>query len=446
MKNIGLNLYLLFMVSWFLHWGLRVPVLGTVRFDLVLVLVLAALALAGKSDTGVRKTETAKMLTILVAYAILTIPFVQWPGSVINRGIPDFLKAIIFYYFTIAFIDNERDLKKFVGVFLACQAWRVLEPLYLHVTDGYWGEFASMADWEYLERLAGAPNDVINPNGLAFVICTLLPFLYFMGGLSWRTRIAAVALAPALLYALVLTGSRSGILALLVIFLGILVKSKRRVAVGSVGLLAVVVGFQFLSGDTQDRYLSIFGMGYKNKASAEFRTHGVEENFQIALRRPVFGHGLGTSAEANGAFGTNDKPAHNLYAEVAEELGFVGLIIVLLFIKSISSAFAQCKRANLNREAGPFIPRLIDAMQVWLWMNFLFSFASYGLSSYEWYLLGGFSVLLQRLAGGSSVKDGASSGHAGNKLYMRFGGAVHPRGNDAQARREEEIRGKLPLQ
>jgi hypothetical protein len=32
-------------------------------------------------------------------------------------------------------------------------------------------------------------------------------------------------------------------------------------------------------------------------------------------------------------------------------------------------------------------------------MNFLFSFASYGLSSYEWYLLGGFSVAMQKLSG-----------------------------------------------
>ncbi len=31
-------------------------------------------------------------------------------------------------------------------------------------------------------------------------------------------------------------------------------------------------------------------------------------------------------------------------------------------------------------------------------MNVVFSFASYGLSSYEWYLFGGLSVVLQRLA------------------------------------------------
>jgi hypothetical protein len=42
--------------------------------------------------------------------------------------------------------------------------------------------------------------------------------------------------------------------------------------------------------------------------------------------------------------------------------------------------------------------RLNDSMQVWLAMSFVFSFASYGLSSYDWYLFGGMSVILLDLA------------------------------------------------
>jgi hypothetical protein len=65
-----------------------------------------------------------------------------------------------------------------------------------------------------------------------------------------------------------------------------------------------------------------------------------------------------------------------------------------------------------HHEAGSFVPRLIDAMQVWLIMNLVFSFASYGLSSYEWYLFGGLSVVLQRLAesGAKTEQDKAPAG------------------------------------
>jgi putative inorganic carbon (HCO3(-)) transporter len=147
----------------------------------------------------------------------------------------------------------------------------------------------------------------------------------------------------------------------------------------------------------QDRYLSTFGAGEKNEGTAEGRVEGVKANFLVAMRKPIVGHGLGTSREANANFGLEDKPSHNLYAEVAQELGFVGLAIFLLLLKSIFSAFSSCRRAYKGSVTGGFLPSVLDAMQVWLWMNFLFSFASYGLHSYEWYLLAGFSVVLQRL-------------------------------------------------
>jgi hypothetical protein len=153
----------------------------------------------------------------------------------------------------------------------------------------------------------------------------------------------------------------------------------------------------------QDRYLSIIGKGKKNEATAEGRLTGVQENFVVALRRPLFGHGLGTSLEANANFGSDDKPAHNLYAETAQELGFIGLVIFIRFLKSIFTGFAKCKHAYHGQDASAFLQRLVDTLQVFLIMNFIFSFASYGLSSYEWYLLGGFSVVMQRLSGENSV-------------------------------------------
>ena len=134
-----------------------------------------------------------KWLRILLVYAVVTIPLVEWPGSAIRNGIPELIKAVVFYYFTVAFVRTEADLQKLVFVFVACQLLRVLEPLYLNLTEDYWGSFASMDNWEYLDRLSGAPNDVVNPNGLAFIICTVLPFLYFLAG---RFAVASDSLPP----------------------------------------------------------------------------------------------------------------------------------------------------------------------------------------------------------------------------------------------------------
>lgn len=400
--NPGLNIYLLFVISWFLHLTARLPVLGTLRIDLLLVCGLMLILLSRRSTSHVPKTDTDKLLRTLVLYSIVTIPLVEWPGSVLNRGISELIKAVVFYYFTVGFIDSERSLQKLVLAFVGCQLFRVMEPLYLHVTEGYWGSYASMANWEYLDRLSGAPYDIVNPNGLAFIICSVLPFLYFLARLSWAHRLAFWIFSPLCVYALALTGSRTGFLGLVVIALGIVAKSKRRTLAIVTIALATVVAFPMLSADMQDRYLSIFGLGEKNEGTAEGRVAGLSEDFRVAMRRPLFGHGLGTSREANANFGIEDKPAHNLYAETAEEIGFIGLIILLLFIKSIFSSFRRCREAYLNKPRGTVLTSVVDALQVWLFVNIVFSFASYGLSSYEWYLLGGFSVVLQRLAASES--------------------------------------------
>jgi O-antigen ligase len=333
----------------------------------------------------------------------VTIPLVEWPGSVIRFGIEALVKAVVFYYFTVAFVDSEARLKKFIAVFVGCQLFRVIEPLYLHVTEGYWGSIASMANWEYLNRLSGAPSDIVNPNGLAFIICTVLPFLWFAAGLSWIYRMIFLIFAPLCVYALMLTGSRTGLVGLIIVTLGILAKAKRRFELAIGCALIAVLAFPFLSDDMQDRYLSLVGLGAKNEATFEGRITGVITNFEVALRRPVFGHGLGTSLEANANFGGIDKPAHNLYAEAAIELGFIGMVIFIFLIVSIFEGFRHCRRAYINQQPGTFLWRVVDAMQVWLLLNIAFSFASYGVTSYEWYLLGGLAVVLQRLVVGAAT-------------------------------------------
>jgi putative inorganic carbon (hco3(-)) transporter len=329
---------------------------------------------------------------------VVTIPFVQWPGSVVRFGVQEMSKALVFYFFTVAFVRTESDFRKFLAVFVVCQLLRVLEPLYLHFTEDYWGAVASMDNWEYLNRLSGAPSDIVNPNGLAFIVCTTVPFLFFLAGRTVLGRLAAGCAIGLCVYALLLTGSRSGLVGLAVVFIGIVLKSRRPLVVAAFGVLVTVVSIPYMDPDMQDRYLSLIGMGPKNEVTAEGRLEGVENNFQVAFQRPLFGFGLGTSREANANFGASDQPAHNLYAEVAQELGFVGLFIFLGFMRAIEKAYRNSARTLRNGTGDDFLMRVVMAGQVWFWMCIVFSFASYGLSGYEWYLNAGLAVTISLLA------------------------------------------------
>ena len=399
MHDKGFVLYLLFVISWFTHLPGRIPILGAIRFDLILVSILMVLALVRPKEEEHETTNVEKYLKIIIIFAIVTLPFVEWPGSVLRFGLERFVKAVVFYFFTVKFVRDTGQLKLFMAVFLGCQVFRVLEPLYLHVTTGYWGSAASMANWEFMSRLSGAPHDIVNPNGLAFIIVSVLPFVYYYAKLNKKIFLISLLLIPAMIWALILTASRSGFIALLAVIGLIVLKTRYKFFMAVALVLCVFVSYPFLSANTKDRYFSIVSSDTKNAATSEGRIEGVKKSFQVALRKPIVGHGLGTSKEASWNFGQSTHLAHNLYAEVAQELGFFGLFIFILYIISI---FKELKNAEIQWQPEDaqelnFIQLSYCALWVFFFMNLVFSLASYGLSSYEWYLMPALIVVLGRI-------------------------------------------------
>jgi O-antigen ligase len=392
-------LYLLFVCSWFLHLPARFEALGAVRADLALVCLILGLCLASQeSMTDSADGRMRKLLWGLLAYAALSAPLVEWPGSVLKIGVPQFFKAFVFFYFTAALVTTPRRLKLLLTVFVACQTFRVLEPVYLHVTEGYWGSRATMSGWEAMDRLAGAPDDVVNPNGLASIILTIVPLWHYLTSRSIVGRLAYVSTLPVLLYALVLTGSRSGMIGLAGILALLWLKSRHKILLTVVAACAIAFAIPRLSEDMRDRYVSIFDSTAKNAATADERVDGLVDDIEVAKRRPLFGHGLGTSKEANANFGAFDRPSHNLYTEAAQELGLVGLGIFVAFLWSLFTGLRTVgRRFRDSPDAPPIVQALVPALQVWFGMNVLFSLASYGLSSYDWYLMAGLIEVVYRL-------------------------------------------------
>jgi O-antigen ligase len=399
-NGLGFVLYLVLIASWFLHLSDRVALLGVVRFDLLLILTITTLILLHRAPAlDFQEEHTGRALLALLLWVAVTFPFVEWPGSVLSFGLPRLIKVLVFYFFSVELLTTRRRLLTLLGVFLASQSFRVFEPVYLHVTQGYWGGAASMANWEFMDRLSGAPSDTVNPNGLGFVILCVFPFFHFLTGAHWLNKVAYVVVAPVLVYALILTGSRSAMVGLGAILVGIFIKSRHKLFLGALFAVAAIVAVARMPDDLRDRYLSIVSKDTKNAETAGGRLTGNVADLMVAMRKPFVGHGLGASREACAHFEGVDQLAHNLYLETAQELGFPGLLIFLYFMKSVAVNFSR-SIANIKRRlrGDRTLLCVTSGMQVWLFMNILFSFASYGLSSYEWYLFGGLSVVLSRLS------------------------------------------------
>ena len=79
-SRLGLYGYLAFVISWFLHVPERIHVLGVLRVDLLLVAVLAWLSWSNRASSRSPLPTIERRLWLLVGFAVLMIPFAEWPG------------------------------------------------------------------------------------------------------------------------------------------------------------------------------------------------------------------------------------------------------------------------------------------------------------------------------------------------------------------------------
>jgi putative inorganic carbon (hco3(-)) transporter len=396
--------FCLFVVSYFLHLGDRVSVLGALRIDILISgVVFVAILAQGKSPRAGEHKEplnpTSKLLLAIILYILFSLPFVKWPGSVIGHGWERFLKAICFYFFAVMTITSVKRLQQFLAVFVGVQTFRVFEPLYLHLTEGYWGSFTNMGNYELMNRLSGSPFDIINPNGLAFVILVVISLahsLLYHG--SRMQKLLYLALLVPLLYAMTLTGSRSGVVVLALFALMVVWRSKHRVVMLSAVVGICVIAAVSMSDLERQRYLSIVDKDAKGAETAQGRVEGLWVDFMVGMQRPIFGHGLGTSLEANANAHGEAMPSHTLYTEVLQELGLVGVGLFIAFIVATAKNTLRAVARSAQGGSTSFLARAAQGLRDFGILLLVFSVASYGLIEYQCYLLAGLSVVLFRLA------------------------------------------------
>ena len=416
MRSLGFYLFILYMLSYFLRFAARWPLLSRIQFDFLLAGALFVILLFSIHTTEKpQPSEISRFLKILFIYIILSLPLVKWPGSVVRYNFELYLKAFIFFIFTVSFVNSPKRLRSILWIFLGCQVIRILEPVYLHLTEGYWGSSAySMASGSLtsLDRLSSAPNDVLNPTQFAGLIVTTLPFIYFLLFKSQKrvVKLFSVFLMPVFLYALFLTGARSGLICLLVVIVTIILNEfnkkinfKMLFVSGVVLSSMLLVSFTVLPDQFQERYLSIIDSGAVGADTAQGRIRALKTGFMnLFTGRIFFGYGLGTSAEANYHMSGYAVRSHSFYIETIQELGIIGFLILVKYIQAIFVSLKATKAKLMHhlesRENDFFLFNLTKALHSWALMFLVYCIICFGLSSWEWYFFGAVTALCWRFS------------------------------------------------
>jgi len=308
-----------------------------------------------------------------------------------------------------------------------------IPPAVTGIKNFLWGVFQPVGANFPVQRIVGFDAPLTeNPNGLALTLDLILPLTVALL-LIYRRRTARLLLAGVVLMgvgAVIVTYSRAGFLALattVALYCWRLV--KRRGRGWPVVVLVLALGATpLLPSSYLDRLGTITSIESDPTGSAQERWRDTIAAANFVLGHPIIGAGVGMNALAlNEERGPSWKNVHNVYLQLAVDLGLPGLTLFLVLLLGTIRGVGLVRRGAAGDPASRDLFHLAEGLQISL-IAFTVSALFYPVA-YElfFYCIAGLAVALKTVyeARKAAVDHHRLSPREGN------GGRAKERGPDS---------------
>lgn len=341
--------FLIFVVARYMQWGARRDILATIRIEFVLGLVLtvACAFLLPTAPLNLGRLKAAKQVLIAIALLffamIIQIPFAADKELAQTIFVDRVIKFAMLTFFMVTLIRSPKTSRWFLAAFLfAC----------FYVTqEAARGALSGSLVWENqgIPRLHGAVPIYRHPNSLAGVAMGIIPFVVFIFPVIERLWIRLLLLAPlgTACICLLYSGSRTGYLAFISFLLFWWSQSRRKLRWVLVLAATALVVTPLLPQQYVDRFNSIGGQEAEGHSKAK-RVEILIDAVTILGENP-FGVGVASFPAVRLERFGRDQDTHNLYLEVATNLGVQGFVIFILLIACIARALLTARK-RLRRQ------------------------------------------------------------------------------------------------
>lgn len=334
--------FLAFVVARYIQLGARRDILATIRFEFLLGLVVIGLVgfqfMSRKPEIG-RSRNLIIAACALVAAMIMQIPFAANPvlaKAVFNDRV---IKFLFMTFFMIVMIESPKTMRWFIAVYLFSIFYVTLEAVQGLITGGLvWQNQGVM-------RLHGAVPMYAHPNSLSGVAMGAVPFIAFLFPVIKRKliKLALLALLGTSLICVVYTGSRTGYIGLIAFVLWWWFQSRKKRRFMIRLLLIAAVMLPILPDQYIERFKSIGGEE-KEGHSKDARIQILRDAVVVFTENPL-GVGIASFPAVRMARFGRYQDTHNLYLEIATNLGIQGLIIFFVFISVMLALFRDATHA-----------------------------------------------------------------------------------------------------
>ncbi len=329
------------------------------------------------------------------AFAVV-ICWAMSPWAAKGQGVvEDWLKVVVFYVLLVTTIHDEKGLKQMAVGFLAVMSLYLLHSFreYLNGRHTYRMGIA---------RMIGVDSTLGDPNSFGASIVFALPIVVAvwktgLGGRTGRGLLLGYVGLSAL--CILLTGSRSSLLGLVVWFLIVIRSMPYRFGALAAFLMLAPLAFMALPDSLQNRFETIINpeVGPASaRESGEGRVEGFFTGFELWAANPLSGIGPGAWRPATGS----TTESHNLYGQLVGELGTLGLAAFMFLLASFAMNLLAMKRI---RNAYPewrndLLFTLPPAIGMAVFLLLFMGNFGHNLFRFTWLWYGGFLIIARHCA------------------------------------------------
>lgn len=309
-----------------------------------------------------------------------------------QRVVENYFKVVVFYVLLVTSVNNEKALKQIVAGLLVVMALYLLHSLKEYIGGRHTFRMG-------IVRMIGVDSSAGDPNSFGATIVLVLPFVaVFWGGASRNVRRLLLGYVGLSVLCVLLTGSRSALLSMMLVGLVMCARWKRTWKWLFLGAAASPIVFLALPGSLQNRFETIVNpeVGPENaQVSAEGRLEGLFTGLKLIQEYPATGVGPGAWRPAT----HSELESHNLYGQVMGEMGLPGVLALGFVVFMAWRNLREVRR--LERHNAPdnsFLSSLNRAIGLSLFMLLFEGNFGHNLFRYTWLWYGGFLIIAAHCA------------------------------------------------
>jgi hypothetical protein len=327
-NNFSLVLFLTYVFIFYTQLTSRWHLLTSIRFEFLLGSILVIIALLTKTY----KCEPSKLINIVIVFYFICLFSFFFTPDLETTWFTFYtyvIKYSCFSLFVYKFVTGPRELKLFlIALFLA---WLKMGQ------EGFLGTITGSMLWmnQGVMRLHGPTGLYLHPNSFAGFAVGTLPFVYYLF-FAVKNNIVRIALIGQLIFSLNIilhSGSRTAYVAIFLLLFYLIYQTKYKIKY-LVSLFAIIIVLApYIPEQYTDRFETIFTGQEKVGQSSAKRKQILIDAVEIFLDNP-FGVGVGAFPKTREQYFNRAQDTHNLYLQIATELGIQGLLLftVLIFM------------------------------------------------------------------------------------------------------------------